>query len=162
MQPELNFNKAATFIRSAAAQGAQLAVLPEYHLTNWKPKEPGFLELCGQWETYLEKYKELAKECGICVVPGTIVEARSGDGEEETKLVNVAYFIDGEGVVRGKYEKKNLWCVKALFGIDFLHMRAEWNSQGNGILTPLSQGPRTRPPNRQRARHPRSLRHAAG
>jgi len=111
MQPEHNFTKAAAFIRSAAAQGAQLAVLPEYHLTNWKPKDPGFTELCDQWETYLDKYKELAKECGICIVPGTIVEGHAGEEGEENRLVNVAYFIDGEGVVRGRYEKKNLWYV---------------------------------------------------
>jgi len=30
MQIEFNFNKAANFIRSAAAQGAELVVLPEY------------------------------------------------------------------------------------------------------------------------------------
>jgi predicted amidohydrolase len=66
MQLEHNFNKAANFIRSAASQGAELAVLPEYHLTNWKPKDPGFVGLCDQWETYLRKYRDLAKECGIC------------------------------------------------------------------------------------------------
>jgi predicted amidohydrolase len=30
MEIEFNFNKAASFIRSAAAQGAELVVLPEY------------------------------------------------------------------------------------------------------------------------------------
>ncbi|KAF2007136.1 carbon-nitrogen hydrolase [Amniculicola lignicola CBS 123094] len=113
LQVESNFIKAVQFIRSAALQGAQLAVLPEYHLTNWLPKEPGFFELCDQWEVYLEKYKELAKELGICIVPGTIVERHKreelGVEKEEDRVVNVAYFIDGEGVVRGKYEKKNLW-----------------------------------------------------
>jgi predicted amidohydrolase len=66
MQLEDNFNKAANFVRSAAAQGAELAVLPEYHLTNWLPKDPGFVGLCDQWEVYLRKYRDLAKECGIC------------------------------------------------------------------------------------------------
>lgn len=32
MQPAQNFEKAAEFIRGAAAQKADLAVLPEYHL----------------------------------------------------------------------------------------------------------------------------------
>jgi predicted amidohydrolase len=66
MQLEDNFNKAAEFVRSAAAQGAELAVLPEYHLTNWLPKDPEFVGLCDQWEVYLSKYQALAKECGIC------------------------------------------------------------------------------------------------
>ncbi|KAH8732386.1 carbon-nitrogen hydrolase [Phaeosphaeriaceae sp. PMI808] len=109
MQLEHNFNKAAKFIRSAANQGAELAVLPEYHLTNWLPKDPGFFALCDQWEVYLRKYRDLAKECGICIVPGTIVESHRDAGKEEDKLLNVCYFIDHEGNITGKYIKKNLW-----------------------------------------------------
>jgi len=130
MQLEHNFNKAANFIRSAAAQGAELAVLPEYHLTNWLPKDPGFVGLCDEWETYLRKYRDLAKECGICekkirlfgvkfydmvlisrtgIVPGTIVESHRDATTEADKLLNVCYFIDHEGNIAGKYIKKNLW-----------------------------------------------------
>lgn len=125
MQLEHNFNKAANYIRSAAAQGAELAVLPEYHLTNWLPKDPGFVGLCDQWETYLRKYRDLAKECGICrsyvtrlymdfdilpgIVPGTIVESHRDATTEVDKLLNVCYFIDHEGNIAGKYVKKNLW-----------------------------------------------------
>lgn len=109
MQLEHNFNKAATYIRSAASQGCELAVLPEYHLTNWLPKDPAFLGLCDQWETYLKKYQELAKECGICIVPGTIVESHRSASKEEDRLLNVAYFIDHTGSIVGKYVKKNLW-----------------------------------------------------
>ncbi|KAI8937025.1 hypothetical protein NX059_006247 [Plenodomus lindquistii] len=109
MSPSHNFNKAANFIRSAASQGAELAVLPEYHLTSWHPKDPEFTNLCDDWEAYLQKYQDLAKECGICIVPGTIVESHRGEEKEENRLINVAYFIDQEGEVRGKYVKKNLW-----------------------------------------------------
>ncbi len=66
MQIEKNFDKAAKFVRSVAALGAELAVLPEYHLTSWVPNDPGFIGLCEQWETYLQKYRDLAKECKIC------------------------------------------------------------------------------------------------
>lgn len=66
MQLEHNFKKAANFVRAAATQGAELAVLPEYHLTNWLPKDPGFADLCNQWEVYLKKYQDLARECQIC------------------------------------------------------------------------------------------------
>ncbi|KAF3034847.1 hypothetical protein E8E11_002928 [Didymella keratinophila] len=106
---EHNFNKAANFVRSAATQGAELAVLPEYHLTNWLPKDPSFAGLCDQWETYLKKYQDLAKECGICIVPGTIVEGHKGEQKEEDRLLNVAYFIGKDGEIVGKYVKKNLW-----------------------------------------------------
>jgi predicted amidohydrolase len=142
MQLEHNFNKAANFIRSAAAQGAELTVLPEYHLTNWMPKDPGFIGLCDQWETYLQKYRDLARECRICtsffniwasswelavkgrsasaydttgIVPGTIVETHKENEHEEDKLLNVCYFINHEGNIAGRYVKKNLWYVKALF-----------------------------------------------
>jgi predicted amidohydrolase len=116
VSPEANFNKASRFIRSAATQGAKLAVLPEYHLTSWVPDDPKFLSCCDQWEDYLEKYKELAKECKICIVPGTIVERHHELKDEEGRaaLLNVAYFIDNEGEVKGKYVKKNLWYVAIL------------------------------------------------
>ncbi|KAF2853004.1 carbon-nitrogen hydrolase [Plenodomus tracheiphilus IPT5] len=115
MSPSHNFAKAETFIRAAALQGASLAVLPEYHLTGWQPSDPSFASLCDEWEHWLAKYQDLAIECGICIVPGTIVESHrweegfEGGEEEGDRLVNVAYFIDQEGVVRGRYVKKNLW-----------------------------------------------------
>ncbi|PQE15163.1 carbon-nitrogen hydrolase protein [Rutstroemia sp. NJR-2017a BVV2] len=115
LQPERNFEKASSFIRSAALQGADLAVLPEYHLTNWLPNDPKFLPLCDEWETYVKKYQALAKQCNISIVPGTIVERHVVEKSEEDpedkghKLLNVAYFIDNTGEIVGKYIKKNLW-----------------------------------------------------
>lgn len=112
MQIEANYEKAAKFIRSAASQGAQLAVLPEYHLTNWLPDDPKFWDLGDQWKVYLDKYQALAKECNICIVPGTIVEKHSDVDAEDDKLINVAHFIDNHGEILGRYEKKNLWYPK--------------------------------------------------
>ena len=109
MQAEANFENAANFIRSATSQGAQLVVLPEYHLTSWVPKDPGFVDLCSKWELYLKKYQELAKELRVNIVPGTIVEYHEGEKDEDSKLLNVAYFIDENGEIVGKYVKKNLW-----------------------------------------------------
>lgn len=108
MQLEDNYAKAADFIRAAAAQHAQLAVLPEYHLLNWVPDEPGFKDACAHWETYLERYQALAKECRINIVPGTILELFD-QGTPDERLLNVAYFITDEGEIAGRYEKKNLW-----------------------------------------------------
>ncbi|OTA35357.1 hypothetical protein BTJ68_03276 [Hortaea werneckii EXF-2000] len=108
MQIERNYNKAAEFVRAAATQGAQLAVLPEYHLLNWVPQDPKFKEACGQWQFYLNKYRELAKECNINIVPGTIVELHDA-GTENERLLNVAYFLTNTGNIAGKYVKKNLW-----------------------------------------------------
>jgi predicted amidohydrolase len=100
---EANHAKAISFLRSAASQGADLAVLPEYHLTNWVPDDPNFIPLCAQYQTYLSAYQSLAKELNICIVPGTIVEKHEDD------LYNVAYFISNDGSILGQYQKKNLW-----------------------------------------------------
>lgn len=109
MEIESNYSKAASFIRDAAGKGAQLAVLPEYHLTNWLPDDPRGSELYSQWEIYLNKYRALAKEQSICIVPGTIIEKHENPETKEEQLLNVAYFIDNKGEILGRYQKKNLW-----------------------------------------------------
>jgi predicted amidohydrolase len=73
------------------------------------PSEPGFLACCDEWEVYLKKYQELARELSICIVPGTIVERHTDAKTEAESLINVAYFIGKGGEVLGKYIKKNLW-----------------------------------------------------
>jgi hypothetical protein len=80
-------------------------------LTSWVPQDPGFADLCAQWETYLKKFQALAKEHKICIVPGTIVEKHEEEKSDKYNLLNVAYFIDHEGEILGKYVKKNLWYV---------------------------------------------------
>lgn len=120
MQVEKNYQTAAAYIRSAALQGAELAVLPEYHLTSWVPDTENFREACSHWKTYLDKYCALARECNICIVPGTIVELHTDATHDSTgvdpksdeideRLLNVAYFISAQGEILGKYVKKNLW-----------------------------------------------------
>ena len=43
-------------------------------------------------------------------MPGTLVEYHSeADPDSDDRLLNVAYFIDAQGAVVGKYVKKNLW-----------------------------------------------------
>lgn len=122
LQPASNYAKAEAFIRAAAAQGCHLAVLPEYHLTNWVPDDPRFSSLCADWETYVTKYQSLAKECRICIVPGSIVQTRvksaspsSSTSPESSSslslpdLENVTYFISNDGTILDSYVKKNLW-----------------------------------------------------
>lgn len=55
MQMEANFQRAKTFIQQAATEGAELAVLPEYCLTSWVPKEPHFADAADD-RTYLAKF----------------------------------------------------------------------------------------------------------
>ena len=112
----MNYSRAEAFIRDAAAKGAQLAVLPEYHITGWKPEDPQFIPSCAKSNTYLSNYQALAKELSICIVPGTLVEVHKDKDSEEPILWNVAYFIGPTGEVLGRYVKKNLWSVASKFG----------------------------------------------
>ncbi|KZL84979.1 carbon-nitrogen hydrolase [Colletotrichum incanum] len=107
--PGENFAKAESYIRSAASRGCSLAVLPEYHLTSWVPDNPKFVSSCAQSGVYLEKYRALARELGISIVPGTIIELDGEEGDDDLDLLNVAYFIGPDGTVLGQYKKKNLW-----------------------------------------------------
>lgn len=129
LSPKKNFAKAAADIRSAASQGSQLAVLPEYHLTSWVPEHPDFVASCAESLAYLPRYQALARELNIHIVPGTIVEpveqvrsaapGTSIDDETEasnppvTELRNMAYFIAAStGDILATYQKKNLWYLE--------------------------------------------------
>ena len=133
MQMEANHQKAITYIRSAALQHAQLAVLPEYHLLNWIPNDAKFKQACSHWETYLTSYRSLAKELSINIVPGTIVELHDA-GTDNERLENVAYFITAAGEIAGKYVKKNLWG-----DIERLHLTSSSTDAHPVFDTPLGR-----------------------
>ncbi|RJE25970.1 hydrolase, carbon-nitrogen family [Aspergillus sclerotialis] len=120
---EENHQKACDYIRDAAAKGAELAVLPEYHLNGYCPADPSYSPQTHLTVTkpYLEAYKSLAKELSLCIVPGTIVENHPVGGKDV--YYNVAYFIDSTGNIIGEYRKKNLWLPER----DFLSAGREKN-----------------------------------
>lgn len=96
-----------TFIRQAATEGSDLAVLPEYHLGVPSPgsSNPYF----AGWKRYLDEYCDIARECGICLVPGSFLEEHQDEETQQGMLMNVTYFIDKRGQIAGRYAKKNLW-----------------------------------------------------
>ncbi|KAG6010913.1 hypothetical protein E4U21_002583 [Claviceps maximensis] len=116
-----NYARAETYIRSAASQGAHMAVLPEYHLGGWCPSREGFADTAQHSAAYLDKYRALAQSLNMAIVPGTLLEGESPSGGDEDGgeggagarggglLSNVAYFIGPDGSVLGRYRKKNLW-----------------------------------------------------
>ncbi|KAK0707464.1 carbon-nitrogen hydrolase [Lasiosphaeris hirsuta] len=107
---EENFAKAEAYIREAAAQGADLAVLPEYHLTSWCPEHPDFVASCVTSAPYLARYQSLARALAINIVPGTICEVLpSPSASSKPEIRNMTYWITPTGALAGTYQKKNLW-----------------------------------------------------
>ncbi|KAJ6787374.1 hypothetical protein PWT90_06302 [Aphanocladium album] len=106
-----NYARAESFIRSAAAQGAQLAILPEYHLQGWVGDSKALLACARRSGEFLARYQALARELQMCIVPGTLLEdlTRPGDAHDEPPMANVAYFIGPDGGLCGRYHKRNLW-----------------------------------------------------
>ncbi|KAG7286026.1 hypothetical protein NEMBOFW57_008324 [Staphylotrichum longicolle] len=104
-----NYARAESFIRKAAAEGAHLAILPEYHLTSLHPR-------LRRVATYLPRYQALARELSINIVPGTITEVHSapkrddseGDSQDR-EIRNMAYWLSPEGAILASYQKANLW-----------------------------------------------------
>lgn len=133
MAMDRNFDVACDFIRAAAKQNAKLAVLPEYHLLNWRPADEKFKEACSHWKHYLDGYISLARECNINIVPGTIVELHDA-GTEDERLLNVAYFITNTGEIAGRYQKKNLWG-----DIERLHLTSSSMDEHPVFDTPLGK-----------------------
>lgn len=79
---------AASYIRRAAKDGADLVVFPEYHL--------GFTAVPG---TATEVISKAAAEGGIYVVIGCL------EGEPEKEFFNTALLFDRSGAIAGKYHK---------------------------------------------------------
>jgi predicted amidohydrolase len=103
------------YIRKAASDGANLAVLPEYQLGDFLPEDPKFRDQCANWKVHLDTYCSLAKECNICIVPGSAAELHRDETTGTEAIYNVVYFIDNTGTVAGRYAKKNLWHPERLY-----------------------------------------------
>ena len=91
---EQNLERVERYLSEAS--GVDIIVFPEYFLH-------GGGEDHVDDGTLLTTFQDLAKRSAIDLVPGSILE-RTREG-----VVNAAYYIDKDGVVRGRYEKMNLW-----------------------------------------------------
>jgi len=120
LDPEFNFAHAKSELIKAAEGGASLAILPEYHLTGWEPRNPKFAELAKDAHKYQKQYQDLAKELKINICAGTIChtapqQANNGTSEAEADanakltLLNICAFISYTGELLGTYIKANLW-----------------------------------------------------
>ncbi len=99
-----NVDAARAAVRQAAAQGAQLAVLPE-------------MFCCPYSNRYFRDYAEpaggpvytaladLARECGICLAAGSMPELADG------KVCNTAFVFGPEGQLLARHRKMHLFDV---------------------------------------------------
>ncbi len=87
-------------------------MLPEYHLQGWVGSRDALVPCAQRSADFLARYRALARELRLCIVPGTLLEDVSdaaADAHDEPPLANVAYFIGPDGSVCGRYHKRNLW-----------------------------------------------------
>ncbi|KAH7161492.1 carbon-nitrogen hydrolase [Dactylonectria macrodidyma] len=150
LDAEHNFSHAAEQIRLAASQGASLAVLPEYHLTDWVPKEPSFALTSENARRFLQQYQDLARELGINICTGTIVtqaprtvtiQVSKGSTEASgPALLNTSHFIDYNGRILGSYTKTNLWIPERQHltsSVDYARQTTTLSNPHQVINTPL-------------------------
>ncbi len=95
-----NMAAAMTYLRELAAQGADLAVLPELFSCGF---DNGNIQdhACRTNDT-LEQLSEFAKTHTMAIV-GTFPQAEAG------QVFNTQYFIDRDGKIKGSYQKMHLF-----------------------------------------------------
>lgn len=98
--PEENLIKAEKFVQEAASE-AQIIVFPEDFLTGPVGANSDFVDYTGR---YVQHFQQLAARYAIDIVAGSIIE-----GTNDGLLYNTTYYIDKNGLVKGKYRKVNLW-----------------------------------------------------
>ena len=101
-----NLNTAASFIKAAAAKGAQLAVLPEYFcLMGLKDTDKVRAREVYKSGPIQEQLSAIAKENGIYLVAGTI-PLEAGDPQ---KVLNTMLVFNPQGETIARYDKIHLF-----------------------------------------------------
>ncbi|XP_044298672.1 omega-amidase NIT2 [Varanus komodoensis] len=99
-----NLNRACQFVRIAAKQGAKLVVLPECFNSPYGTKYfPEYAEKIPGDST--QKLSEIAKECGIYLIGGSVPEDDSG------KFYNTCTVFGPDGAMLAKYRKIHLFDI---------------------------------------------------
>jgi hypothetical protein len=93
-----------TFIREAAALGAELVVTPEtgfYRYEPWEQDGVTMFDLAGHYDELKGRFSALADELDISLVIGL----REPSGDEVKPVYNTALFIGPDGSILGKQHK---------------------------------------------------------
>ncbi|XP_067402252.1 omega-amidase NIT2 isoform X2 [Emydura macquarii macquarii] len=107
-----NLNQACGLVRKAAAQGAKVVALPECFNSPYGPKYfPEYAEKIPGEST--QKLSEVAKECGIYLIGGSIPEEDAG------KLYNTCTVFGPDGIMLAKHRKIHLFDINVPGKIQF-------------------------------------------
>lgn len=123
---QANLDAAAQKIREAAAQGIDLAVLPEMFCC---PYGNDYFAVYGEPEggPAQQALSALAAELGIYIVGGSLPEL------EDDKIFNTCYVFDRQGQRLAKHRKMHLFDINVEGGQRF--MESDTLSPGNSITT---------------------------
>lgn len=121
---ELTMKKAADMIRDAAAQGADIAVLPEMFNCPYSNKYFKSFAESENGES-IAAMSQWARENGIILVGGSVPE-KDGD-----KLYNTCYVFDRSGELIAKHRKVHMFDVEIENGVSF--RESKHFSPGNEI-----------------------------
>lgn len=99
-----NIEKAKKMIKEASQNGAKLVALPEIFNCPYDNKCFSKYAEVYPGETSIEMM-EVAKECGVFLVAGSIPE-KDGD-----KIYNTSYFFNNKGELIGKHRKMHLFDI---------------------------------------------------
>ena len=104
-EKRVNVEKGVGLIADAAAQGAQIVVLPELFTTGYDLEDKQFVALAEKADgESVRAFRQAAKECGVYVQVG-YVETRNVPGV----IYNSVAFIDPEGKLVDSYAKSHLF-----------------------------------------------------
>ncbi|XP_070606153.1 omega-amidase NIT2 [Erythrolamprus reginae] len=99
-----NLNRACRLVRTAAGQGAKIVILPECFNCPYGTKYfPEYAEKIPGDST--QQLSDIAKECGIYLIGGSIPEDDSG------KLYNTCTAFGPDGTMLAKYRKIHLFDI---------------------------------------------------
>jgi len=105
-----NLDKAEGFIATAARQGARLVVLPEVFL--WRgPRQEERIAAEPIPGPSTNRLALLARQLGIHLLAGTILESSDGTQQTASKVFNTSVLFDARGEIVARYRKVHLFDV---------------------------------------------------
>jgi N-carbamoylputrescine amidase len=110
-EPKENLERAVSFVKQAAKEGAQIICLPELFMTRYFAKtiDTNYFELAEGLESGSTPIlRRIARECNVVIVSGVFERANQG------LYYNTAVVIDPEGAIAGLYRKNHIPLTPAL------------------------------------------------